>query len=324
MKNKINIGVPALALASCFLLSSCHDPDYFYGNVGVGYSNGGGYGGYGGYSNGIYDSYGFPIFGYMGGRPVYGYSPYGAAIFNFTYISNKCYVPSWGPAPYYKGPHKYPSGIHRVNNLPHQSKGWKQPSFDKGRPSIVNRPQQQPNRNMGNNMQPRQDNRPGGSNFVNVPGRNTNSRPNAQIPSNNRPNAQIPSNNRPGAQIPSNNRPNAQIPSNNRPSGNSGSMNRPSQPSSPGFSQPSRQDRPSMQSGGGRPSFGSENRSQPSRPSFGSGSSSARPSSPSPSARPERPSGGRSSMEQSRPSHSGGGERPSPGNRGGRSGPEVV
>lgn len=50
-----------------------------------------------------YDHAGFPIFGYIGGRAVYGYSPSGRAIFVIGNLTPHCRVPHWRPAPYYRG-----------------------------------------------------------------------------------------------------------------------------------------------------------------------------------------------------------------------------
>lgn len=299
-----------LAICSAFLVS-CSDRNSYYGNASFGYADYNGYSGYGSYSygNGIYDSYGFPIFGYVGGRPVYAYNSYGSPIFSLTYIRSKCYVPSWGPASYYRGKYRYPGSCHRVSNLPHHSHGWKQPHFDKNRPSIVNRPSHRPggSHGFGNNG------RPSGS-FVSNPSHN---RPNINRPSYNGNRPSIGgSHNRPdfNTNRPSNrpsfndNRP-SHIESNrpsNRPSINE---NRPSRPS---FNRPSTGigERPSTRPS--RPSMGSGS-SRPSRPTFNGGERPSRPSSISPGNRPSRPS-----MDTPRTRPSGGGhQRGGGGSRGG-------
>lgn len=66
-----------------------------------------------GWSSAQYDVNGFPIFGYMGGRPVYGYTPAGVAVFNFGSLTPVCYVPRWNPAPWYRGSWVWPRHIHR-------------------------------------------------------------------------------------------------------------------------------------------------------------------------------------------------------------------
>lgn len=70
-----------------------------------------------------YDSNGFPIFGYSQGRPVYGYTASGAAIFTIAALTALCFVPHWGPASWYRGGYHYPSGIHRVSAPPKFPKG---------------------------------------------------------------------------------------------------------------------------------------------------------------------------------------------------------
>ena len=75
-----------------------------------------------------YDVNGFPIFGYYYGRPVYGYTAAGAAIFTFAALTASCYVPHWGPAHWYHGSWRYPHHIHRVGAPPHFPHGH-QPSL---------------------------------------------------------------------------------------------------------------------------------------------------------------------------------------------------
>ena len=66
------------------------------------------------WTNASYDASGFPIFGYSYGRPVYGYTSAGEAIFTIAALTALCFVPYWGPAHWYHGPYRYPHGIHRV------------------------------------------------------------------------------------------------------------------------------------------------------------------------------------------------------------------
>ena len=107
----------ATIAASSLLLSSCY----------VGYANGYGTFSYAtdGYSSSVawtnasYDANGFPIFGYYYGRPVYGYTAAGAAIFTIAALTALCFVPHWSPAPWYHGHWHYPAHIHRVAAPPH-------------------------------------------------------------------------------------------------------------------------------------------------------------------------------------------------------------
>ena len=49
------------------------------------------------WSNASYDASGFPIFGYSYGRPVYGYTSAGEAVFTIAALTALCFVPYWGP-----------------------------------------------------------------------------------------------------------------------------------------------------------------------------------------------------------------------------------
>ena len=75
------------------------------------------------WTNASYDASGFPIFGYSYGRPVYGYTPSGAAIFTIAALTALSYVPHWSPASWYRGHYRYPAGIHRVIQPPHYPAG---------------------------------------------------------------------------------------------------------------------------------------------------------------------------------------------------------
>lgn len=108
----------AVAVLCCsgLFLNSCMYEVPVYG--GVSYSNG-----YNGVSvaawtDASYDANGFPIYGYYYGRPVYGYTPEGVAIFTFAALTAACFVPLWAPAPWYHGHWHYPHHIHRVS-VPH-------------------------------------------------------------------------------------------------------------------------------------------------------------------------------------------------------------
>lgn len=112
---KISYKITALLAGSALLLSSCA-VDGVYGSVGMA---GPGYNASVAWSNASYDANGFPIFGYTNGQPVYGYTAAGAAVLSFAALTALCFVPQWGPAPWYRGPWHYPPRIHRVPAPPH-------------------------------------------------------------------------------------------------------------------------------------------------------------------------------------------------------------
>lgn len=109
---KIPYSSLAILAGASVVLSSCVEPavgyytPYNYGAP-VGYAGSG-------WTNASYDADGFPIFGYVDGRPVYGYTSAGVAIFTIAALTALCFVPHWKPAPWYRGHHHYPVGIHRV------------------------------------------------------------------------------------------------------------------------------------------------------------------------------------------------------------------
>lgn len=114
--SKMKAAAVAVLCCSGLFLNSCMYEVPVYG--GVSYSNG-----YGGVSvsawtDASYDANGFPIYGYYYGRPVYGYTPEGVAIFTFAALTAACFVPYWAPAPWYHGHWHYPHHIHRVH-VPH-------------------------------------------------------------------------------------------------------------------------------------------------------------------------------------------------------------
>lgn len=114
--SKMKAAAVAVMCCSGLFLNSCMYEVPVYG--GVSYNNG-----YGGVSvaawtDASYDANGFPIYGYYYGRPVYGYTPEGVAIFTFAALTAACFVPLWAPAPWYHGHWHYPHHIHRVE-VPH-------------------------------------------------------------------------------------------------------------------------------------------------------------------------------------------------------------
>lgn len=117
---KIHYAPLALAVGAAIALSSCAAPyaGYMSYNSPVsGLSAGVAW------KNASYDASGFPIFGYAYGRPVYGYTPSGAAIFSIAGLTALSYVPQWSPAAWYRGSFRYPVGIHRVVKPPHYPVG---------------------------------------------------------------------------------------------------------------------------------------------------------------------------------------------------------
>ena len=117
-----HISIAALA-GTALLLSSCVvTPVDGYGSFTYstnGYSAGVSVG----WTSASYDANGFPIYGYSYGRPVYGYTAAGAAIFSIAALTALCFVPDWGPAPWYCGHWHYPPHIHRVSCPPRYSHG---------------------------------------------------------------------------------------------------------------------------------------------------------------------------------------------------------
>ncbi len=69
-----------------------------------------------------YDSTGFPIYGYNYGRPVYGYTSAGVAIFTLGALTALSCVPDWGYASWYRGSYRYPSHIRRYHAPPRYPK----------------------------------------------------------------------------------------------------------------------------------------------------------------------------------------------------------
>lgn len=111
---KLHYATLALAAGVSVAFSSCVAPYAGY----VSYSAPAGISTGVAWTNASYDADGFPIFGYSYGRPVYGYTAAGAAIFTIGALTALCYVPHWGPASWYHGHFHYPHGIHRVPQPP--------------------------------------------------------------------------------------------------------------------------------------------------------------------------------------------------------------
>ena len=89
-----DISIAILACAGV-LCTSCVTPVDGYGSFTYGTN---GYGASVGvaWTNASYDADGFPIYGYSYGRPVYGYTATGAAIFSIAALTALCFVPDWG------------------------------------------------------------------------------------------------------------------------------------------------------------------------------------------------------------------------------------
>lgn len=115
--SKMSAAMVAVLCCSGLFLNSCMYEVPVYG--GVSYSNGYGNVSAAAWTEASYDANGFPIYGYYYGRPVYGYTPEGVAIFTFAALTAACLVPLWAPAPWYHGHWHYPHHIHRVNVPPH-------------------------------------------------------------------------------------------------------------------------------------------------------------------------------------------------------------
>lgn len=112
--NKFPAAVVAVLSCSAVFLSSCvYEMPVYRGGAAYSYSSAAPV-----WTEASYDANGFPIFGYYGGRPVYGYTAEGVAIFTFAALTAACLVPLWAPAPWYHGHWHYPHHIHRVSVPP--------------------------------------------------------------------------------------------------------------------------------------------------------------------------------------------------------------
>ncbi len=116
MKKNVAVMV-AMALCPAVFLSSCvYDyPTYMGGGYAGAYYDSG----YEAWTPASYDADGFPIYGYSYGRPVYGYTSAGVAIFTLAALTAACTVPLWAPASWYRGHYHYPHGIHHHHCPPH-------------------------------------------------------------------------------------------------------------------------------------------------------------------------------------------------------------
>lgn len=66
-----------------------------------------------------FDAGGFPIWGYAQcGRPIYAYAPDGRPIYLVNGIYSGCFVPTWEPAPYYRGRYYWSNGVCRGHYMP--------------------------------------------------------------------------------------------------------------------------------------------------------------------------------------------------------------
>ena len=75
------------------------------------------------WTNASYDVNGFPIYGYAYGRPVYGYTAAGAAIFSIAALTAWCYVPDWGPALGTTGPTTTRTTVTGYRHRPNMHRG---------------------------------------------------------------------------------------------------------------------------------------------------------------------------------------------------------
>ena len=239
----MHISIAAVAGLS-LLLSSCVVPYDGYGTFT--YSTNG-YSSSVAWTSASYDANGFPIYGYYYGRPVYGYTSTGAAIFTIAALTALCFVPDWGPAPWYHGHWHYPAHIHHCAVPPHHAPGHhpgsrphgglnapihKNPHHVLGKPEHqhnAHRPQPNNRQHMGNNR-PNVQARPNTGNRPNAQARpNTGNRPNVQARPNvsSRPNIQA----RPNVSSrPAQTRPHQfnRVSGSSRPSGLSSHSSRPS------------------------------------------------------------------------------------------------
>lgn len=124
-------GVSLVLLASwslCAVTSCGWDDDYYYS----GYS-GSSYGSSPFWSSAWYDSSGYPIYGYCNGRPVYGYTSTGQAVYTLSGLGSGCMVPTWNPAPWYSGHYHYVHNVVRTDR-PHHCPADHRPGVRPPRP----------------------------------------------------------------------------------------------------------------------------------------------------------------------------------------------
>lgn len=151
MKAYVILKNSLLAAAIGCALSGCYDPYYDNFSVSGSYSSGGSGVSY------MYDSSGYPIYGYYGGRPIYAYDTFGSPIYSINLIRPNYYIPTWGPAPYYRGhyvrphncrpmakppmkPHFRPDHFRPGNNRPAPQPGRPNQRPDFGKPGNLQRP----------------------------------------------------------------------------------------------------------------------------------------------------------------------------------------
>ncbi len=140
MKN--NVKRIALVVLAAVGLSSCVVNDYPMYTSGSVSMAGRGWSSSVAWTDARYDVNGFPIYGYSYGRPVYGYTSSGVAVFSFTALTSGCCVPSWGPAHWYCGHWHYPRHIRRVS-VPPRYPAWHRPGHHpvaKPQPGVRPRP----------------------------------------------------------------------------------------------------------------------------------------------------------------------------------------
>ncbi len=117
------ISIAAVLVAAMFCTSCVVRPDGSYAPYGTYSVSTNGYDTSVAWTNASYDANGFPIFGYSYGRPVYGYTEAGVAIFTIAALTALCFVPRWKPAPWYHGHWHYPPHCHRVAAPPRHPHG---------------------------------------------------------------------------------------------------------------------------------------------------------------------------------------------------------
>ena len=137
MKAYVILKNSLLAAAIGCALSGCYDPYYDHFSVSGSYSSGGSGVSY------MYDSSGYPIYGYYGGRPIYAYDTFGSPIYSINLIRPNYYIPTWGPAPYYRGHYVRPHNCRPMAKPPmkphfrpdHFRPGNNRPAPQPGRPN---------------------------------------------------------------------------------------------------------------------------------------------------------------------------------------------
>ncbi len=290
--------IPKIAIAmmsgAAVLLSSCVvDPGTYYG-ASVSYSTPG-FSTSVAWTNASYDANGYPIYGYSYGRPVYGYTSAGVAIFTIGALTALCYVPDWAPAPWYHGPLYYPPHIYRVPAPPryahghaphHRPAGGMHAPIHKNPSSILGKPNHTVHHKPHVNHKPNHHDKPHVSNHK--PNMGANHRPNVgvnhkpNVGVNHRPN--VGANHKPNVGV--NHRPN--VGANQRP--NAGANHKPNQvkPNNVGNNRPTQNRVQNTQRPSLNVSHAQSQRPQHTRPSVSKSPASVRPqvSRPAAAARP--------------------------------------